>query len=66
MPTFLHFSVVGIPVGDNDVCFSVSWVLIVFSEDFSIQLFNLRPLKNIHTRTAQYTKYSKHCCTDCT
>lgn len=57
-----HFSVVGIPVGDNDVCFFVPWVLIVFSEDLSIQLFNLRPLKNTHTHTAQYTKYSTHCC----
>lgn len=44
-----HFSVVGIPVGDNDVCFFVAWVLIVFSEDLSIQLFNLRPLKNKHS-----------------
>lgn len=66
MPTFHHFSVVGIPVGDNDVCFSVPWVFIVLSEDLSIQIFNLRPLKNIHTHTAQCTKYSTHCCSDCT
>lgn len=57
MSLFHHFPVVGIPVGDNDVCFSVPWVLIVFSEDLSIQLFNLRPLKDIHTHAALYTRY---------
>lgn len=60
MSVFHHFPVVGIPVGDNDVCFSLPWVLIVFSEDLSIQLFNLRPLKNIHTHAGVCTQNTTH------
>lgn len=53
----------GVPVGDDDVCFSVSWILIAFSEDLSIHLFNLRPLKNIHAQCNQQTV--THCHDDC-